>query len=45
MKKIKNNRIIDLKNKSECEKTIEMGKISKQINNIFEKSKKSKYKI
>jgi len=40
MKKIKNNRVINLKNKSEYEKAIEMGKISKQINEIYEKTKK-----
>ena len=36
MKKIKDNKIIDLKNKNEEEKNIELGRISKQINEIFE---------
>ncbi len=36
MKKIKDNKIIDLKNKNEEEKNIELGRISKQINKIFE---------
>lgn len=40
MKKIKDNKIIDLRNKSEYEKSIELGKISNQINEIFEKTKK-----
>lgn len=35
MKKIKDNKIIDLKHKDEKEKSIELGKISKQINEIF----------
>ena len=30
MKKIKNNKVIDLRNKSEHEKVIELGKISKK---------------
>ena len=38
MKKIKDNKIIDLKNKNEEEKNIELGRISKQINEIFAKS-------
>ncbi len=41
MKKIKDNKIIDLKNKNEEEKNIELGKISKQINEIFEARSKS----
>lgn len=40
MKKIKNNEIIDLRNKSEYEKAIELGKLSKQINEIFNNAKK-----
>ena len=39
MKKIKDNQIIDLRNKTEEEKNIELGKLSEQINNIFEKNK------
>lgn len=35
MKKLKNNKLIDLRNKSEREKVIELGKISKKINSIF----------
>lgn len=35
MKKLKNNEVIDLRNKSEYEKVIELGKISKKINSIF----------
>lgn len=35
MKKIKNNKIIDLKNKNEYEKNIELGKVSRKINLIF----------
>lgn len=42
MKKIKNNKIINLKNKSEYEKVIELGKISKEINSIFEKNSRNK---
>ena len=42
MKNIKKNKIINLKDKNEQEKTIELGKISKQINSIFEKNKKLK---
>lgn len=38
MKKIKNNKIIDLKNKNEYEKSIELGKISKKVNSIFKKN-------
>ena len=30
MKKIKNNKVLDLRNKSEYEKVIELGKISKK---------------
>ena len=41
MKKLKNNIIIDLKNKSEYEKVVEMGKLSRMINNLF-KDKKTK---
>lgn len=35
MKKIKNNKVIDLKNESEHEKVIKLGEISKEINSIF----------
>lgn len=42
MKKIKNNKIINLKNKSEYEKVIELGKISKEINSIFKKNSRNK---
>ncbi len=35
MKKLKNNKIIDLKSKNEYEKNLELGKISKKINAIF----------
>ena len=42
MKKIKNNKIIDLKNKNEYEKSIKLGEISKEINFIFEKANKNK---
>ena len=42
MKKIKNNKVIDLKNKSEYEKVIELGKISKKINLIFKNSIQNK---
>lgn len=38
MKKIKNNKIIDLKNKNEYEKSIKLGEISKDINSIFKKT-------
>ena len=38
MKKIKNNKIIDLKNKDEYEKCIELGKISSKINKILNKA-------
>lgn len=41
MKKIKNNKIIDLKNKNEYEKSIELGEISKDINSIFKKITKN----
>ena len=41
MKKIKDNKIIDLKNKNEEEKNIELGRISKQINKIFESRNES----
>lgn len=40
MKRLKDNKIIDLKNKDEKEKNTELGKISKQINEIFCKEKK-----
>lgn len=36
MKKIKNNKLINLKNKNEYEKAIELGEISKEINSFFE---------
>ncbi len=42
MKKLKNNKIIDLKNKNEYEKTIKLGEISKDINLIFGKTIKKK---
>lgn len=42
MKKIKNNQIIDLKNKDEYEKSKELGKISKKINLIFKNNTKNK---
>lgn len=42
MKKIKNNKVIDLKNKTEHEKVIELGKISKKINLIFKGSVQNK---
>ena len=42
MKKIKNNKVIDLKNKSEYEKVVELGKISKKINSIFQNSIQNK---
>lgn len=42
MKKIKDNKIIDLRNKSEYERSIELGKISNQINKIFEKDRANK---
>lgn len=35
MKKIKNNQVVDLRNKNEFDKCIELGKISKKINDIF----------
>ena len=41
MKKIKNNKIIDLKNKNEYEKSIKLGEISKNINLIFKKTAKN----
>lgn len=41
MKKIKNNKIIDLKNKNEYEKSIKLGEISKDINSIFKKNTKN----
>lgn len=40
MKKLKNNKVIDLKNKNEYEKSITLGKISKKINSFFKKSVK-----
>lgn len=40
MKKIKDNKIIDLRKENEYEKTIKFGQISKKINSIF-KSKKN----
>ena len=42
MKKIKNNKVLDLRNKSEYEKVIELGKISKKINSMFQKSNQNK---
>lgn len=42
MKKIKNNEIINLKDKNEYEKSIKLGEISKEINLIFKKSTKVK---
>lgn len=42
MKKIKNNKIIDLKNENEYEKSIKLGEVSKDINSIFEKHTKNK---
>lgn len=39
MKKLKDNRIIDLKNKTEYEKVIIIGDFSKKINAIFEELK------
>ena len=44
MKKIKNNKIIDLRNKNEYEKTIELGEMSKKINSIFKKNTQNKKK-
>ncbi len=41
MKKIKNNKIIDLKNKNEYEKSIKLGEISKKINAVFKKAVKN----
>lgn len=41
MKKIKNNKIIDLKNKNEYEKSIKLGEISKKINLVFKKTSKN----
>ncbi len=41
MKKIKNNKIIDLKNKNEQEKSIKLGEVSKKINSIFKKATKN----
>ena len=38
MKKIKNNKIIDLKNKTEYEKSLKLGEVSKKINSIFKKT-------
>ncbi len=40
MKKIKNNKIIDLKDKNEYEKSIKLCEISKKVNEIFNKNKK-----
>ena len=42
MKKIKNNKVLDLRNKSEYERVIELGKISKKINSIFQDSIQNK---
>ena len=42
MKKIKDNKIVNLKGKNEIEKAIELGKISKKLNYIFEKNKNIK---
>jgi hypothetical protein len=42
MKKIKDNKVIDLKNKNEYEKSIELGEISKKINLIFKKNTQNK---
>ena len=42
MKRIKNNKIVDLKNKTEYEKAIKLGELSKEINSIFNKKLKSK---
>ena len=42
MKKIKENKVINLKGKTEFEKAIELGKISKKINSIFKKNKNIK---
>ena len=36
MKKIKNNKVLDLRNKSEHEKVIALGVISRKINSIFQ---------
>mgnify|MGYP005787330971 CR=1 FL=1 len=45
MKKIKNNKIVNLKDKNEYEKTMILGEISKKINLIFKENKKIiKYK-
>lgn len=41
MKKIKNNKVIDLRNKSENEKVREFGKISKKINSLFDENNKN----
>lgn len=45
MKKIKNNKIIDLRNKNEYEKSIELGKVSKDINSIFKKTTKDNKQV
>ena len=42
MKKIKNNKIIDLRNKKENEKIVELGKVSQKINTIFQINMKNK---
>ncbi len=39
MSKIKNNKIIDLRNKSEEEKSLIMAQISREINKVFEENK------
>lgn len=44
MKKLKNNEIIDLNSKNDYEKTIELGKLSKKINSIFQKNTNNKKK-
>ena len=41
MKKIKNNTVIDLRNKNELEKCIELGKVSRKINKIFKNNNKN----
>ncbi len=41
MKKVKENKIIDLRNKNEYEKAMELGKMSRKINLIFEKQAKN----
>lgn len=42
MNKIKKNKIIDLRNKSEKEKNVELGIIAKEINSIFKKNQAQK---